>query len=129
MSSLIFSNREPQIGHFSNGTNLDNFPDLFSKTGPIILGIISPALKTLTQSLTRMSFATIYCALCNVAAETIEPSNSIGCNFATYVTLPVRPTVAIICFNFVTTTVGANLYAIAHLGNLLVSPISLYNES
>jgi len=95
----------------------------------MILGIISPALKTLTQSLTRKSFPTIYCALYNLDAESIEPSNSTGCNFATYVNFPVRPIVAIIYFIFVTRIVRANLYPIAILGNLLISPNVLYKES
>jgi len=95
----------------------------------MILGIISPALKALTQSLTLISFDTKYCVLCNITAEAIEPSNSTGGNFNTYVILPVRPIVAIIYFNFLAIIIEENLYVIAHLGNLLVSPNVLYKES
>ena len=49
--------------------------------------------------------------------------NSIRENIAFGVILPVLPTVNIISVSLVKTSVGGNLYAVAHLGYFAVNPI------
>jgi hypothetical protein len=82
---------------------------LLSKIGPITLGIISPALNIFTISPILISLSLIYWALCNVADETIEPPIATSSNLATYVILPLLPTVATISINLVCLISGGNL--------------------
>ena len=57
-----------------------------------------------------------------MACETVEPATFTGSINAKGVIRPVRPTLTRISSNFVTTSSGAYLYAIAHLGAREVNP-------
>ncbi len=108
-SSSCFSSKEPQIGQVVIGLNAGNSSFLFALIEPNTLGMISPALNTWTSSPILISFSIMYSALWSVALETIEPDNCTGSNSATYVILPVLPTVALMFFNLVLTISGGNL--------------------
>ena len=60
--------------------------------------------------------------------ETITPPTLIGLSFATGVMAPVLPTLAIMLMMVVISCCDFNFPAIAHLGDLLRSPIMRWSE-
>ena len=83
---------EPQEGHFFGNVNSLELVSLFVVSTETTCGITSPALSTLTISLTLISFRLISSSLCNVALETTTPPILTGFIFATGVNAPVLPT-------------------------------------
>ncbi|CAB4600122.1 unannotated protein [freshwater metagenome] len=122
--SLIARSADPQSGHFLGIMNFFSAPVRFSITGPSTSGITSPALRITTTSPIKTPLRVISCALCRVALVTVEPATLTGSMNANGVTRPVRPTLTLISNNFVVTSSGGYLYAIAHLGALDVKPSS-----
>ena len=84
--------------------------------------MISPAFSTSTVSPMRTSFRSISSWLWRVARATVEPDRSTGCNSATGVSTPVRPTCTIIFSRVVSFCSGGNLYAAAQRGARAVAP-------
>ena len=112
----------PQLGHLLGITNARSLPFRFSITGAKTSGITSPAFRISTVSPIKIPLRTISWALCNVALVTVDPATLTGSMYANGVTRPVLPTLTLISNNLVTTSSGAYLYAIAHLGARDVKP-------
>ena len=85
-------------------------------------GITSPALCTITVSPTLTSFLSISSRLWRVALSMVTPPTDTGSSMATGVIAPVLPTPTAIAMTLVDSCFGANLYASAHLGLLVMTP-------
>ncbi|CAB4869119.1 unannotated protein [freshwater metagenome] len=70
----------------------------------------------------KTPFLIISWALCNVAFVTVDPATFTGSMKANGVTRPVLPTLTLISNNFVLTSSGGYLKAIAHFGAREVKP-------
>ena len=80
-----------------------------SCTTPIICGITSPARRIITVSPIAMLRRSISSPLCKVALLTVTPATNTGCNLATGVMAPVRPTWNSTSFNTVSSSCAGNL--------------------
>ena len=95
-----------------------------ASTGPTTSGITSPALRTMTVSPGRTSFAATWSWLWSVAMPTVEPPTNTGSSTANGVVRPVRPTDTWMSRRTVVRSSGGNLYAIAQRGARDVKPSS-----
>ena len=116
---------DPHSGHFVGITNARSLPVRSAMTGPSTSGITSPAFRITTTSPINTPLRVISSALWSVALVTVEPATFTGSINAKGVTRPVRPTLTLISSNFVVTSSGGYLNAIAHLGARDVKPSAL----
>ena len=120
--SVMARSADPHSGHFVGITNAFSFPVRCAITGPNTSGITSPALRITTTSPINTPLRVISSALCSVALVTVEPATLTGSIKANGVTRPVRPTLTLISSNFVVTSSGGYLNAMAHFGARDVKP-------
>ena len=92
------------------------------RTAPTTSGMTSPALRTITRSPGRTSFAFTWSSLCSVAIDTVDPATTTGSSTAKGVTRPVRPTDTSMSSSRVVRSSGGSLRAMAHRGARLVKP-------
>ena len=115
----------PQDGHFVGnfhfGLRRAGTPGP-SLTGPTTSGITSPALRTMTRSPGRTSFAATWSWLCSVATPTVEPPTKTGSRRAKGVARPVRPIDTMMSISRVVRSSGGNLKAMAQRGARDVAP-------
>ena len=97
-----------------------SFPVLSSFIAFTTWGIISAAFSIKTLSPILMSFLWISLILCSFSLTFTSSDSSTSSSSATGVNLPVLPTCQVTSFKTVDTWCAGNLYAIAHLGVLLV---------
>ena len=117
-----------QTGQVSGILNKIEFLFLFSIITLTTSGITSPALWTKTVSPILISFRLISSWLCKVALDIITPPTLTGTNWATGVNAPVLPTLIMILEIYVVACCALNLPAIAHLGDLLLTPIIFWKS-
>ena len=107
-------------GQLTGSSMIFSFPVLSSFIDFTTCGIISAAFSIKTLSPILISFLWISLILCKLALFTLLPDSSTSWSSATGVSFPVLPTCQVTPFNTVETWCAGNLYAIAHLGVLLV---------
>jgi len=96
------------VGNFHFGLRRVGTPGP-SFTGPTTSGMTSPALRTMTRSPGRTSFAATWSSLCSVAIPTVEPPTKTGSSWANGVARPVRPMETWIASSRVVRSSGGNL--------------------
>lgn len=120
--SFIGLSAVPHSGHSAGITNSRSLPSLRSVSGPMISGITSPALRSVTVSPMRTPLALTTSWLCSVANSTSDPATVTGSTTAYGVTRPVRPTPTRMSTSSVLTSSGGNFHAMAHRGARDVEP-------
>ena len=113
-------------GHFLGIVNSFSSPILFSTIALTTWGITSPLLSIKTKAPILRLFLFTSSSLWSVALWIVTPPTSTGSKIATGVRAPVRPTCTLISSNLVVACLALNLYAMAHLGCLVVAPNVLW---
>ena len=95
----------------ANGTAFAFIPDILHHLRDDVAGALD-----YNGILIRISFRAISSSLCNVALDTTTPPTATGANFATGVSVPVRPIWISISLSTVCALSAGNLWAIAQRG-------------